>query len=89
MLVVRSIATGELKRHNMARLLAREFVLAMVIAATMFGVAYFRVYLFHSSEGNSAALAVGASTMAVIILAIGMGTTIPLAMQFFGIGKIC
>jgi len=82
MLVVRGLAMGEVTRHNFTRLIAREFTLAFVIGGTMMAVAYARVYLFHSSEGNSAALAVGAATMAVMLLAIGLGTLIPLLMDF-------
>jgi Mg/Co/Ni transporter MgtE len=59
MLVVRGLATGEVARHNIFRLVVREMTLALFIGSTMMAVAYLRVYLFHSDDGNSAALAVG------------------------------
>lgn len=58
MLVVRGLATGEVTRHNFVRLIVRELSLALFIGSTMMAVAYTRVYLFHSADGNSAALAV-------------------------------
>lgn len=85
MIVVRGLATGEVTRSNVFQLIVREFTLALGIGLTMMCVAYLRVYLFHSSDGNSAALAVGASTMAVMLMAIGMGTMVPLAMNLVGI----
>jgi Mg/Co/Ni transporter MgtE len=82
MVVVRGLATGELNSQNTWRLVARELMLAIIIGLTMGTVAYVRVFLFHSVDGSSAAAAVGTSTLAVMLLAIALGTLIPLLLNF-------
>ena len=85
MSVVRGLATGEVKRSNTVQLIVRELTLALCIGTTMMFVAYLRVWLFHSAEGNDAALAVGAATMAVMLVAISLGTLVPLMLNALGV----
>jgi cation transporter-like permease len=82
MVVVRGIALGEVTPLTAWRLVSRELCLAVVIGGTMGFVAFVRVYLFHAAEGIEAALAVSSSLLAVMLLAVSLGTLIPLALNF-------
>lgn len=82
MVVVRGIALGEVTPLTAWRLVSRELCLAVIIGGTMGVVAFVRVYLFHAAEGIEAALAVSSSLLAVMLLAVSLGTLIPLALNF-------
>jgi magnesium transporter len=85
MVVVRGIATGEVSRDSVGRLIVREAGIGLSVGLTMMTVAYIRVWLFHSAEGNDAALAIGCSTFGLMLLATTLGTTIPLLLDCVGI----
>lgn len=82
-LVIQGLAAGEINASNTKRFLKREILMAFALACVLAVAAFGRVYL---AEGNAlGAFAVATSIFAVVMLAISLGSTMPLFLQKMGI----
>lgn len=78
-IIIQGMATGEIGKHNVRRFFKREMLLACVIALILGTTAFTRVYV---TSGNLVgSMAVSVSLMSIVVIAIGIGSSIPVVLQ--------
>jgi magnesium transporter len=81
--VIQGMATGEIHSGTMSRFLRREFLTAGALALILGVAAFIRVYLMHQVLKES--IAVSLSLAAIVMLAVTLGSCIPLVLRRFNI----
>ena len=82
-LVIRGLATGEIKRRHGLRVLVRELGMSVIMALLLVVVSFLRVYFIH--QDLISALAICLSLFFIIIASMGLGTLIPLLLERFNV----
>ncbi len=78
-LVIRGLATGEIKRKHGLTVLAREFCMSLVMAALLVVVGFFRVVLIHHDVVS--AIAISISLFLIVVASMVLGTVLPLILE--------
>ncbi len=78
-LVIRGLATGEIKRGNGFFVLLRELGTAVVMASLLVIVSFLRVYFTYYNFMS--ALAISFSLFIIVIMSVALGTIVPLALE--------
>lgn len=78
-IIIQGMATGEIGKQNVRKFLRREFILGLVIALILGITAFVRVYL--TSKNLVGSIAVSSSLMAIVVISISIGSTIPVILQ--------
>ncbi len=82
-LVIQGLTAGELNYANKHRFIRREILMALALAAILGVAAFIRVY---TAEKNFfGAVAVSLSVASVVMLAVILGSSLPLALQKLGV----
>eukprot|EP00742_Colponemidia_sp_Colp-10_P007073 GILJ01007593.1.p1 GENE.GILJ01007593.1~~GILJ01007593.1.p1 ORF type:complete len:208 (+),score=18.00 GILJ01007593.1:162-785(+) len=83
MLIVRSLALGELNKINIKFVLLRELKVSVIITAAIVVVGFLRVYIFQGTLTN--ALAIMLSLLVIVLVSIIIGTLLPIALWMVNI----
>ena len=78
-LVIQGLTTGELHKGNIFRFLRREFLVAGVLAVILGGTGFLRAYFVTKDVLQS--VVVGLALGAISLLAIGLGSFVPLGLK--------
>lgn len=82
-LVIRGLSTGEITLKDTAKVLFREFRVALILATMLVSISFMRVYYAH--RDLLTALAISLSLFFIVITSIMVGSLIPLALERLGI----
>lgn len=84
MLVVRSLATGDLQLRNWGRVFLKEILVGVLLAATLAGLLG-TLGFFRGDGGTQVALVLGTTMAAVVLLANLVGATLPMLIRAVGL----
>ncbi len=84
MLVVRSLATGDLQLRNWGRVFLKEILVGVLLAATLAGLLG-TLGFFRGDGGTQVALVLGTTMAAVVLLSNLVGATLPMLIRAVGL----
>jgi len=82
-LVIRGLATGEIKLKDGLKTLLRELGISVVLASLLVVVSFARIYFIH--RDFISAIAISLSLFFIVITSMGLGTLLPLILERLGI----